>query len=566
MRKVVEWLTNFSDGRNSNIIEEIADYSKILFVIAFIFVAGTRILAQNREIDSLQNILQKADQTAKTGILLELALNYYINDNLAKAESSCQLATDLSIKLGDYKGQADALNTLAFIYAYFEPSKVIALCDSAFSISEMSNYEKGRIESIIIKAGHLARKEPLKALENLRKAQNEAEKNNFYELKANADYISGEIYCSIGNYLESTKYLLNTQMPFYEKANKYPTRFNKYQYGMLLNILAETYKYLNNFDEALKYSMKYLAITLETDDIWGTASCYNNIGILKSTINKPDEALLYYQKAVAEYNLLGSEQSGAEYNVANTYVSMANIFLSKNENKNAFELLDRSLKIFQKHKDSVSIASTLATFSEYWLKVNDITLAETALLQSLEIATVRNKVQLQMECFAKLSTVYEKLEKYGTALEFYKKYTSLRDTLLNTSKAQEVGSLTTNFENERKIEEEHKKAEIESKNAQRIHLLEYFGITIFVIILFISLLQLPKFHIKTKTIESLVFVTFLLTFQFLYVLISPIQSIIIGDDPLILFGTNIVIALLFMSFEVRLEKILHKRGVFRAHK
>ena len=511
-------------------------------------------------IDSLQALLGKADRQDQFHILMKLAESYYINDEFRKSEESAFKALNIG-KSTNTMDKSDAYNMMAYIYSYYQPEKVRQYCDSAFELSDKINYEKGKFTSRLIVSASIKNSEPLKSLEQLRRLQNENFKPDDKFILARSFSISGEIYRTIGNYYESIRNLLSAQKIFDELLTEKSDRFIRYQYGIVLNNLGITYKNLKNYNEALKYYNKYLALSISIDDIWGKASCYNNIGILMGMMDKSDDAIRYYEKASLEFNSLGSEKSNAEYNLSDTYMNMAIVLLSKSEDDKALELFSKSLKIFEKNHDSIGIAWNLANLSDYYVKHNQFSKAEKILVQSLLIAVSHNEINLQLDINSKLSLVCQKQNKSALALDYYKRYSELKDTLFSIEKIRETNALTANYENEIRITEEKRYAEIESQKTFRLHILEYFGITVLVVAIFIFLLQLPKFKVEETFVENMLFIAFLIAFQFLYALISPLQSSVSKDDPLLLFATNIVLALLFAGLNIYFEKKLRKRVI-----
>ena len=108
---------------------------------------------------------------------------------------------------------------------------------------------------------------------------------------------------------------------------------------------------------------------------------------------------------------------------------------------------------------------------------------------------------------------------------------------------------------EYKEKEEARKREAEIAYRNNI---QYSGMGVFVLILFISIFIIPKMRIPFALIDALVFITFLLFYEMILVITDPIVDIWTSGVPVYKLGVNFGIALLFLPFYNIEDKLREK--------
>jgi CHAT domain-containing protein/Tfp pilus assembly protein PilF len=118
--------------------------------------------------------------------------------------------------------------------------------------------------------------------------------------------------------------------------------------GSLTNI-GILYHQQGNFEQALDYYHKALAIDEESGDKMEAASDYEDMGILFRQQGKADQALEYHQKALATY-----ESVGAKSHIALSLSHIADVYRVKGDSLRALDYYERSLKIGEDDKSLVA--------------------------------------------------------------------------------------------------------------------------------------------------------------------------------------------------------------------
>ena len=181
---------------------------------------------------------------------------------------------------------------------------------------------------------------------------------------------------------------------------------------------------------------------------------------------------------------------------------------------------------------------------------------ESVLAEKIESMQERKAVYLEL-----IDSLSAK-EEYEKAYEYQLLYARLKDSLFDEDKSKEIGKLEAKFEMERKIEEEKRAKEAAAKikrdRESRRDNLQYSGILIFIVLLFIGVFMVGRFSLPIRLAEGIVFFAFLLFFEFTLVLLDPYIEEMSSGAPAIKLGFNAVLAGLIFPlhsfFEQRLKK------------
>ena len=164
-----------------------------------------------------------------------------------------------------------------------------------------------------------------------------------------------------------------------------------------------------------------------------------------------------------------------------------------------------------------------------------------------------------------LSEIYEAEGDGMKALELHKLYILMRDSINN----KEVQNATIKlqalheFEKEQLIKENEAKeqARIENEAIKRRNNLQYILILLGILVLFGLILSLGIIKIPVKIAEGLIFLAFLILFEFLLVFLEPHIDSFTNGVPVYSLLFNAAIALLIFPFHSVMEKYLKRRLV-----
>jgi hypothetical protein len=131
---------------------------------------------------------------------------------------------------------------------------------------------------------------------------------------------------------------------------------------------------------------------------------------------------------------------------------------------------------------------------------------------------------------------------------------TIKDSLDKQQKANDLLGVEIDLENKRTERENVAKAEkVRTRNN-----LQYMGITAFIFALFIALAAMGKFKVKPWFIKALGFISFILLFEFIILLIDHQLHVLTHGEPLPILLVKIIIIAFLLPFHHWLEhKVIH---------
>jgi hypothetical protein len=131
---------------------------------------------------------------------------------------------------------------------------------------------------------------------------------------------------------------------------------------------------------------------------------------------------------------------------------------------------------------------------------------------------------------------------------------TIKDSLDKQQKANDLLSVEVDIENKRTEREKT----IQKEKVLKRNNLQYLGITAFIIGLFIALAAMGKFKVKPWLIRSLGFISFILLFEFIILLIDHKLHEITNGEPLPILLVKIVLIAMLLPLHHWLEhKVIH---------
>jgi Tetratricopeptide repeat. len=267
------------------------------------------------------------------------------------------------------------------------------------------------------------------------------------------------------------------------------------------------YKKQKQYDEALKmYSLALKTFrTFNNDE--GMAAVLNNIGAIYRIQEKYDSAQVYYEASLEVERRIGKKAGNDNPpNVATALINLADVYAEKNELVKARKAAEEAFKLYSAIDDRSGLITATRMLGIICSKEGKIKEALSYLSQSIEIAQSLREPEEMRNSYLSLSELYEKIGDYHKALEAYKNFHALYDTLLNLEKAKTINSLKTQFETEKKekeIERLRREKEIQELELSRQTLLRNSFIIIAVLALALATTAYRSYRIKRKSEQVL---------------------------------------------------------------
>lgn len=401
---------------------------KINILLIVLLINGLNLYAQKQgkeKLDSLLKELPKAKaDTNHVNILKELSSNLYTSDPDKGIEYGLE-GVELAKKIGWENGIAKSYLSIGVNYAFGK-----------------SNYPK--------------------AIENYEKAL-----SIYEELKQNSDLAStlgnlGYVYRNQSDYVKALEYYQKS-LNIFEKLNK--------KEGIAANLgnIGILYDYQGDFPLALKYYKKALKINEELDNKNSVAALLSNIGLVYYFQKDYSNALENFQKAKKIFTLIGNKNG-----VASSLGNSGLIYQKKSEYSKALENYNEAVKIYEELGSKTNLANNLGNIGELYF-----TIAQDSVFNKIKEETkfvsLKKSVDIQrsIDYYTKAINILEEIGELDTrsrfmqglsdvyamkgyskkALEIYKNYILLKDSVFSERTKTQIKNLEAVRQNEIKDKE-----------------------------------------------------------------------------------------------------------------
>lgn len=231
---------------------------------------------------------------------------------------------------------------------------------------------------------------------------------------------------------------------------------NKKIISTVLGSIGSVYYVQKDYTKALDYFSRALKIDEALNDSRGISRHLVNIGILYDEQKEYKMALDYYFRA-----LKLDEQAGNRIGVAAALSNIGTVYakqaVSMHDQAEAEVLLKTSmnyyfkaLKIAEELEDKNGMASAMANIGSLYSDIKQYAQAEKYLQNALQLNKEVSALEGEQQNEELLAQLYARTNRYELALEHYKRAVSIKDTLFNEGKNEEITRKEMNYEFEKK--------------------------------------------------------------------------------------------------------------------
>ena len=219
--------------------------------------------------------------------------------------------------------------------------------------------------------------------------------------------------------------------------------------------LGQIYYSQGDLNMALDYNSKALKIAQETNDEWNIARNIGIIGTIYQDMKYYDSSISHYLKAYHLTQKIGNSNGSGVW-----LSNIGGLYLKLNKYDSALFYLNKSNKIFDSVGNKWSYAETTLDIGKIYALTNNFKLSHQYLQQALQLSSKVGAVECRKNVYLELSNLYQKsnirlpdinskiqlndAQRQNLALNYYKKYISLKDTIDN--KEVQKKSLALEFE------------------------------------------------------------------------------------------------------------------------
>ena len=257
-------------------------------------------------------------------------------------------------------------------------------------------------------------------------------------------------------------------------------------YNLSLGILHEE---KGNYQTALDYYAESLEGYTKIADKANIAKTYNNIGVAYVDWGKYDSARVYHTKS-AKMHLELDNPIG----IIRSQSNLGEVLMFQEEYDKALEHYHVALAKSQSTKRNPMLGSTNNNIADVFLKLNQLDSAKYYLNESLKAHQASSNYFSQRHTYKNLSSLEEKSGNYDKALQHFKTYKEIQDSLFTTRKTRELAEVQAKYDT---AKQEKTISELEQKNkTQRLWQNIYAVGALFALILAGFIFQFFRFRNK----------------------------------------------------------------------
>lgn len=229
-------------------------------------------------------------------------------------------------------------------------------------------------------------------------------------------------------------------------ARQYQANHDSIGLGQTYNNIGEVYKKLGEYEKALPYLLKSRDLTVR-DSMNYPLTMYN-IGELYLHIGKPEEARGYIAKSFES-----AKANNLKRVMAFDYWGMAALKRIERNYDEALGYYKKSEDLWRELGEVRSLIQTNQEISDIYKLQKRYPEAEKRLTDALEMTGQINVADLQVSTYQRLSSLYALQGKHERALYFLTRHNSLKDSVYNLLKAEQIARLQTIYETDAREKE-----------------------------------------------------------------------------------------------------------------
>lgn len=378
------------------------------------------------------------------GFVLILICCCFHFSSFARDKQVDSLETLLKVEKSD-TARINLLNALASAYLNENPDYAEVLAKSALNSSEKISFTKGRCESLsVLGFIYMYKPDYPKALECYNTGLSLAKEQNEKLLICKISNRMGVLYQYMGNFERASECAFAALKIASELEDKYLLASINNNIGVIYSNLKDNKRALIYFGDSYRFSA-------QMNDSNAMAVDLNNIGNQYAELSMYDSAYIYLKSALLLYTEIQSPAG-----IAYAYSSMADLFEKQKKYEQQKVLLLKVIALQQK----VNNADVYSDLGNCYLHLGALDSAQHYLLLGLEGAEKNGLSENTIQTYLGLFDLYEKKKEYQTALEYYRKSVTLRDSIIGADTKSKI-------ENSRIIYEEDQKEKIRQLNDQQ---------------------------------------------------------------------------------------------------
>ncbi len=296
------------------------------------------------------------------------------------------------------------------------------------------------------------------------------------EAKDTLDYIKSRnniafVYKIEGKYDSAVFYQLQALKAF-EKSK------NKNGIGQSYVQLAFTQYSRKFFPEAKTYITKAILIYKELNDIPNLAISYTILGGIYSEINELKKAEKYLL-----YSLKLNLKLGDQRQIGSSYSDLAELYTQLGYDDLAYDYASKALPYIKRSQSKSKLSHSYITFAKHYLNQQNY-LKTKLYLDSAKLFNTAKNLQNKKRLLEVESKLYEGTNQKENQIKALQSLLLVKDSLFNTTNSEQINTLTTKYETEKKeeqIKDLSQKAKIKDLEIKQKNGILLFSLALFIV-------------------------------------------------------------------------------------
>jgi tetratricopeptide (TPR) repeat protein/serine phosphatase RsbU (regulator of sigma subunit) len=373
---------------------------KALLLTLLLLLLLKNVHAQQPVADSLLQLLDKTQADSSRIKILNRLASEVLGSAPQKTKQYAEEALQLSIKTGNFKGEASSYRNLGiYYYTIGDLAKANSNLFEAFKIYEASENEHN--QAIIL--GNMC-----------------------------------IVYQSQGNYAKALEGYFKALKIFEKKGSRQAM-------ASCYNNIGLIYQEQKNYDLALDYYLKSLDLEIALNNELGIAGSFDNIGNIYTDKGDYKQALDYFNKSLYLY-----KKTNDKVGVASIYNNLGYSLSLNKDQQQAIQYYEKAVKISEEMGSKEILLSSLEGIGKCYYRLGEVRKAIPFYHKALNIAEVTGMRNKSQQCYEDLKDAYYALGQYQKAFLLQSKYISLKDSLFNEGSVKKMAQMQSLYESETK--------------------------------------------------------------------------------------------------------------------
>jgi tetratricopeptide (TPR) repeat protein len=394
---------------------------------------------------------------------------------------------------------------------------------------------------------YLARNDKILALRNYFIARRLADQLKQPALQRKCYLNLSSFYSNISDYDQAIDYYMEAN----KKLREMKVKNAPYLDAIDINSIGKLYAQKGNHDMAIQYFERSVrmgdSLKFSTLKVPGYTSILNEY----LRMNEPQKALEYFNSPsgqalkdyLSKFGYSGVIDQGYAY-----------IYTEVNKYDSAKYYFEKAAPYFENTANYYGQMNYYAQLGSLYRKTGEYQKAITLFLKVKELADKSSQLETAQVAATYLDSLYTTIGDFQQASKYNSIYYQYKDSIETLNKEKEISQVEVAEEQQRVLQ--YEKDQLEAKRKR--YNIQYLAITIGIASLLIILVMMGMFKVSATTIKMIGFFTFLMFFEFIFLIFKKNIASISHGEPWKDLLFMIALAALLLPFHHWLEhKVIH---------